>query len=36
MKKMRSKKAISAIEESGTFEDAWDFRENPPPLIGMA
>jgi hypothetical protein len=36
MKKMRSKKAMSAIDESGTFDDASDFRENPPDLIGMA
>jgi|TARA_B100001245_G_C22534700_1_gene268580 hypothetical protein len=35
MKKIRRRKAISAIDEDGTSEEVLDFLENPPLLIGI-
>tara|TARA_B110001454_G_scaffold205275_1_gene214737 strand:- start:2643 stop:2762 length:120 start_codon:yes stop_codon:yes gene_type:complete len=35
MKKIRRRKAISAIEDDGTSEEVLDFLENPPPLIAI-
>jgi len=35
MKKIRRRKAISANDEDGTSDDAFDFRSNPPPVIDI-
>jgi hypothetical protein len=36
MKKIRRRKAMSAIEDDGTSEEVFDFLEKPPLLIGIS